>query len=896
MTRPRRDAWEIALYRAAVRLLARRLARAHGEDMVALFRDRLAEVGHRRGARAALLLAAILDALRHGAAARRDGRGLGPHARTGAIADSIRQDVRFTLRSLGRRPLFAAVAVVTLALGIGGATAMFSVVDGVLIRELPYRDPSSLVSVWRAWPSWRGQGLLDAEWDHIELAVSDYVEVRDHARSLTGVEGYAVRHLAMTAEGRAEEVSVGLATGGLFELLGVAPIVGRGFLEDEALPLAARGASVALISHELWTSRFGAEPDILGRTLDLGRGSYQVVGVLPPDFRLTSDMVTTENGGSADAGLRDVWLPLGRNEAECGNCLEVLARLAPGRGIEDARSDVQRLLVERPGDPPGQLARVVPHKARVTQGFGAPLLVLLGGAGVLLLIACLNVAGLLVGEAAHRHAEVAVRSALGAHRHRVVRQLLTEGAVLGVVGATAGVVLAWVGTEALLSIAPPLPRVDELGVNGRALLFALAAGVLTGIGFGLAPALSLLGPRASLPSRGAGRGRRARGLHAVVVSLQVGLTVVLLVAGGLFGRSLGRLLSVEPGFDPEGLASLAFDVPTGRPATAEELARLQAEVVRAAGGVPGVRHVSATSELPFPGGKGARAFALEPDGPMSAVAMWQRSVLPNYHTVMGIPLLAGRLLSETDGPGSPDVIVVSRSFAEQVWPGEGPLGKQIHRTGPEGAWTVVGVVGDVRHRTLGAPPEPTIYRTTAQASSRRLYLVARAGGDPASLIPALQRAIRAVDPAIPLSEAGVMTALVGDAEADDRFRAVLMWTFAAIAVVLTAVGIVGVTARAVSARAPELGIRTALGASPSGLIRLVLTDGLLSSLVGIGLGLVGAAWASGTIRHLLYDVDARDPLTYAATLVFAVAVCLLAAYVPARRIARLDPASAIAEE
>jgi putative ABC transport system permease protein len=810
------------------------------------------------------------------------------------MLDSLRQDLRFALRSLSRSPLFATIAVVTLALGIGGTTAIFSVVDGVLIRELPYRDASSLVSVWRAWPTWRGQGLLDGVWDHIQFDLANYHSVRDNAATLGHIEAHAARRMVLTGDDRAEEISIGRASGGLFELLGVRPEIGRTFVAEEAFPAAANGARVALLSHQLWKSRFGGDAGILGRPILLGGDSYEVIGVLPAHFRLVSDMVSAyENGGAIDPGIRDVWIPLGAAQADCGNCLEILARLFPGRTTVEARAEVQRLLIDNPGDEPGQLARVVAHKERITQGFGTPLLVLFGAAGVLLLIACLNVAGLLAGEATGRGQEMAVRSALGAGRGRVARQLLTESALLGLIGAVAGVFVAWLATRALLSVAPPMPRLDEVGVSIRALAFATVIGVTTGIAFGLAPTASLLTMRGALQSRGVTRGKQARSLHAGVVSLQLALTVMLLVAGGLFGRSLGRLMSVDPGFTPERLATFAFGVPATRAASDEAIQQFQSEVVRVAGAVPGVTAVSVTSELPFPGGKGSRAFALEPDGPMSETAMWHRSVLPNYHETMGIPLLAGRMLSPSDGPGAPNVIVVSQSFAEQIWPGESALGKRIYRTGPIGEWTVVGIVGDVRHKTLGAPAEPTIYRTIAQAPGRRLYLVTRTVGDPGSALPALQRAIWSLDAGTPITESGVMTSLMRNSEADDRFRALLMWTFAALAAVLASVGIFGVTARAVAGRAREMGIRTALGAQGSSLIMLVMRERLAWSALGIAMGLVGAFWASGLIQGFLYGIRAWDPVTYVVVVLLMIVVCLVAGYVPARRVTRIGVAEVV---
>jgi len=347
-------------------------------------------------------------------------------------------------------------------------------------------------------------------------------------------------------------------------------------------------------------------------------------------------------------------------------------------------------------------------------------------------------------------------------------------------------------------------------------------------------------------------------------------------------------MSVDPGFMPEQLATFAFDVPATRASTGEAIQQFQSDVVRTAGAVPGVSSVSLTSELPFPGGKGSRSFALEADGPMSPTAMWHRSVLPNYHATMGIPLLEGRVLSPSDAPGAPDAIVVSRSFADAIWPGESALGKRIYKTGPIGGWTVVGVVGDVRHKTLGAAVEPTMYRTVMQAPMRRLYLVARTAGEPAAVSQAIQRAIWALDPDTPITESGVMTSLMRNSEADDWFRTRIMWTFAGLAAVLAGVGIFGVTARAVALRAKEMGIRSALGAQNWSLVALVLRDGLVLAVSGLAIGLLGGFWSSRVLQSFLYGVQAWDPLTYGSVAGLIVAISLAAAYVPARRVTRIS--------
>ena len=887
------DPWEVRVYRALLRILAGRLFRLHGRAMASVLRDRLDEAGARRSLRRRLLAGALWDAARHGPAASaaipRAGRG--SRRALGVGVESALRDVRFALRSLLRRPLFAGLSVVTLALGIGGTTAIFSIVDGVLIKRLPYRDPDAVVSVWRAWPDWRGQEILDYVWDHIQFALEDYEGLRDGARTLTNVEAAVHRRVPLTSDGRTEEIRVGYATSGLFEMLGVDPVVGRTFVEGEALP-APVGARVALLSRQLWTRLFAADPSVVGRTISLGGESYEVVGVLPGWFRLPSDLVTiNDNAGAADDGLREVWLPLGRVEAACGNCLEVLARLAPGHTLEEARAEARTFVTEGPAH---QLARVEPRKAYLTRRTETPLLVLLMAAGILLAVACLNVAGLLAGEATGRQREIAVRRALGAGRGRVVRQLLTESALLGLLGAAGGVALAWLGTDALLAVAPPLPRLEEVGISGRVLAFAMASGLVTGLLFGLAPALGLVGGGPAPSGTRATRGSDARRFRAAVLTLQVGLTVTLLVAGGLFGRSLTRLMAVDPGFVPAGLATLSFTAPPGARGEDAGLSSLQSDVIDAVARLPGITAVTATDQLPFPGGHFSNGFRIERNGAPVGTTFWNRSVLPGYFETLGIPLLQGRLLSDADAPGAPDVIVVSRSLAERSWPGETPLGKVV--TNGESSWTVVGVVGDVHQKTLGAAPQPTFYRSLLQRPRARLYLAARTAGDPAAVIPSMRRAIWALGPTTSITEAGVMTALIRDSEADDRFRALLMRTFAALATLLAAVGIFGVTARGVAGRTRELGIRAALGATGGGLVRLVVREGLTSAAAGVVLGSAGAWAAAAAVRHLLFGVDPHDPGIYARVVALALAVCVVAAWIPARRATRIDPRRAIAEE
>lgn len=891
--------WEARVFRGWVRLLDTRLTAAYEEELVTLFLDRLDEVADSGGGRLGLLVRCMIDAARHGASAAtaRAAGALDPEGAAGRGGggglEGLARDARFALRSLARRPVFAGIAVLTLGLGIGGTTAMFSVVDGVLIRDLPYDDPATVVSVWKAWPDWRGQDGLDYVWDHIQLPWEDYLNVRK-APSFASVAAYQNDDLVLLGRGEPLPVSIGMASANLFSLLGLEPVLGRAFTADE-VPPDGGPARVALLSHELWQSRFGGATDVLEQTIRLDDETYDVVGVLPDRFRLGSDLITTHrNAGTVDDGLRDVWLPLGSDGVDCSNCFEILARLAPGRTVEQARDEVQAALTTPA--PGRQIARVLPRKEVVTRGFGTPLLVLLGAAGLLLLIACTNVAGLLLGEAPGRVREVAVRSALGAGRERIVRQLLTESLVLGLAGAAVGVLVALLGTDLLLSLAPPLPRLEEVGLSARVLLFAIGVGLLTGLVFGVVPTLALSGRAAESSLRVRGGVWGGRWMQSTIVSVQVALTMVLLVSGGLFGRSLTRVMEVDPGFDPEHLATMGVAIPPGRPAEHEDAQRFYGELMRTLSETPGVQAVSVTSDLPFPGGSNSHSFSYERGGERVTTTQWARWVDPSYFETLGIPLLAGRLLDGSDVRDAPGSILVSASLARRNWdwPNESPLGETVNYFGLD--WTVVGVVGDVRQRALGAPVEATFYVSTAQRSRRSMDVVVRTAGDAAEAIPALERAIWSVDADIPISTPAPMTELMRDSEADARFRAQLMWTFAAWAVVLASVGLFGVTARAVASRSAELGIRVALGARANRLIGLVVRDGLLSSLLGIGLGLAGAYAAAGLIGHLLYGIGMHDPATFAGAAGLCLAICFVAAYTPARRVTAISPMDVLSRE
>ncbi|UCG84811.1 MAG: ABC transporter permease [Gemmatimonadota bacterium] len=897
--------WEARLFRLWLRAIPTRFGAGLEEDIVVLFENRLRECGRHRYARMSLLLISMVDAVWHGLGTwndrRREPRATKRSVRSNRVPglESVWHDIRFAVRTLRKRPLFTALAVGAMGLGIGGTTAMFSIVDGVLLKDLPYHDPEQLVTIWMANPSWRGQENLDRFWDAIEVRPVDYLSFRDHAKTLSSVaafqEAFDDGEGVLTGEGVPEALSVYQASANLFETIGVQPILGRTFLTEEVAP-EGDAARVAVLSFEIWKRRFDGRRDVLGHTVLLNDIPYQIVGVLPKGFRLPSDPYNNSpNAGAIDDGLREIWIPLGEGcGLDCGgHYLELVARLAPGVSPDQARAEVQALITE--GAIEGLVARLVPTKQIITNGFGSPLSILLGAAAVLMLIACTNVAGLLVGEAARRGRELMVRSALGACRARLVRLLLTESLLLGLMGAGLGIVVAWLCTDPLLAIAPAMPRVEEIGIDVRVLIFATAVGMCTGLLLGVVPALlqtnDTVGPTLRLHSRAGS----TRSLQSAVVSAQVALTVVLLVAAGLFVRSFTRIMSVDPGFDPEELATLTLPAPPVTRISPQQRALFFHEVLDVAREVPGVDAVSCATTLPFPGDGTYHSFGTLRNGEQVVTNEWFVAADPTYVETMRIPLLRGRLLSEGDSREAPGAMLVSQSLAQRHWPNESPLGLRARANGMD--WTVVGVVGDIRQEALGTEVQPAFYVPIAQTNTslREVTLVVRLSSDPSVVLPKVRDAIWSLYPDVYIAEPNTMVGVMRDSEADDRFRALLMWTFAVIAGVLAAVGIFGVTARGASARAHEMGIRLALGADGPGLILLVLKEGLLSAIIGLVLGLTAAFWASGLIAHLLFEIEARDPWTFAGATILSVTVCAIAAYIPARRVTKIDPIEVLVE-
>jgi len=801
-------------------------------------------------------------------------------------------DLRFALRTLGRRRGFCAVAVATLALGIGAATSIFSVVDGVLFRPLPFPEPRKLVAVYQTFPAWRKEPILASSWDKITFSIPEYRDWRAQQTSFEDVAIYSTVRSLVSARDVPEQVGVVRASASLLSVLRGRPVLGRSFLPGEDVP---GGPAVAMLSHEAWLARFGGDPSILGTQVRLGETSYTVIGVLPP--RLSLDRSSTNP-------TPPFWV-LTQDSAEAAqrtsHNYRAIARLKPGVLPERAAVETARIMNVVHPMTPASGARVTEFQIEQTRDVRKPLLVLLAAVGLLLLIACLNVATLLLGEAASREQEMATRVALGAARVRLVRQLLTESVALASIGALTGTALAYGGTRLLVAMAPTrIPGLADVRTDLRVLGVALAAAVVTGLLFGLAPALALSrsGPAALMRS-GAGQNVRGRGrLQRTFVALQVALSVVLLVGAGLLSRSFARLTAVEPGFDVEGLLTVRVALP--RVLSRDSMA--QADYYRRAferlEAIPGVIAAAGGTTTPFTASNSSTTVEIEgASAPGSAEKVerevQQRVATPNYFTTLGIPLLAGRLLTSDDHPGAPAVVVISESMARRDWPDASAIGKRIRYQGS--SRTVVGVVGDIKYRTLAAEYEPTVYAPFAQRQ-QGLTLLVRTRDEPTALASAVRAALTEVDRSVPVTTIDTMNDLLARSFAEERYRTFLIGLFGVLAAVLAAVGMYGVTSRAVSRRTREVGIRMALGATATSVSGLIVGQTFTGVVLGVGVGVVGALAATRILTPFLFGVSATDPWTYAAILALLGVVSVAASWIPARRAGRVPPAMVLRAE
>jgi predicted permease len=812
--------------------------------------------------------------------------------------ENLLQDLRYGARTLRKSPGFAAVAILTLALGIGVNTALFSVVNGVLLNPLPYPQPNQLVELW--WDRTPGQ--------HSSVPYLNFLDWRKESTAFSAVGGYLQDNVIVTGAGEPERVDGVKISANFFDLLGVKPLLGRSFRPEED---QVGAGPVALIGDGLWKSKFGSSADVLSKSITVDGTSYRIVGVAPEKSPIyTTADVFTPLGQFNEEPFRDRRASLGTVG---------IARMKPSVTLAQARGDMdsvaRNLAAEYPDANKGTSIFVNSLKEDITGAIAPMLYMLLGAVGFVLLIACANVANLLLARSAARSREFAIRVALGATRRRIVRQLLTESMLLSAAGGALGLLFASLATKTALAVIPEtVPRTNEIGVDGRVLFFALAVSILVGIVFGVAPALKTSQPdlQRSLKEGGRGSsGTRAR-TQNIFVAVEMALAVVLLAGAGLMVRSLVGLANVNPGLDPQHVMEFGVSPSAARVTTPVHIRETYREITARFEAVPGVAAASPlVGALPLTGDSLVGFWITGQPKPSSAKdmtrAQWYATA-PDYLKAMGIPLQRGRFLSAEDTETTPFVVVIDDGFARSYFPGENPIGKRLNISiiDVEGA-EIVGVVGHVKHAGLGATgildQRGQLYFAISQLPDRVLPLVGRActfvvraAGTPQAVSESLRAASQQFDSKQVLYEFQTMTKVVSDSIAAQRFTMILLGVFAALALVLSAVGIFGVISYVTGQRTQEIGIRVAMGAQRGDVLRLVLGHGMRVALLGVAIGLAAALGLTRLIASQLYGVSANDPLTFAGVAALLTCVALAACYVPARRAMRVDPMVALRYE
>lgn len=798
-----------------------------------------------------------------------------------AVLDSARQDVTFVLRLFRRRAGFAAVTIVTIALGIGAATSIFSVADAVLFRPLALPDPSRLITVWVTRPQWKTIPGLAERWDRGVLSLPVFRDWRAAQTSFDDVAVWAPRSAMVGGPDAAEEVGIIRASASLLPVLGVRAEIGSGFTADED---AVGGAPVAMVSHETWVARLGSDPRVVGRTVQIDTTRYTIVGVLPRGL-------TVDRNGDPAA----YWIPAGQDpesSRERGSLeFRAIGRLKTAVSIGAATAESNRLFPAISEDARVKGAVLATLHDDQTRLVRRPLLILLAASALLLLIACINVATLLLGESASREDELRTRAALGAGRGRLFRQLLTESVVLAGVGATGGAMLAFVGTKLIVRSAPPwIPGLADVRVDVRVLAVALLVAGATGLLFGLAPAFALTRSNAETGGSARPGGHTARGRRRgqrVLVACEVALSMVLLVASGLLVRSLDKMSAV--GFRPSQLFVVRLQLPKAMRSDSVRQRALYRDVLDRVRLLPGIVSASATTTPPFTGGSSTGSFDVE-GHPVPAntpgPTAHRRITTPEFFSTAGIPILAGRAYSDADRGDTPPVVVVSRALARAEWPTESAVGKRLRLFGQ---WrTVVGVAGDIITGRPSSEPPETIYAPLSQVMRPSLAsLLVRTAADPADAVAAIRRAVHDAEPDVSVGGVDAMDALVSASLADDRLRTVLISLFGAIAVLLAAVGTYGVAATEASRRTREMAIRLAVGASGGSIARLIFGGAAagvaLGALAGGGLALAG----SRLLAPYLYGIGTTDPLAYGGVVALLSFATVAATWIPARRATRV---------
>jgi putative ABC transport system permease protein len=799
------------------------------------------------------------------------------------FADVLR-DTRYAVRQLLKTPGFTAVAILTLALGIGATSAMFSVINGVLLRPLPYPAPDSLVRVHEIVP----------QYGRFSVAPATFLDWRQQNTVFERIAAYAPGTATFADAGGPERVPSAAVSWDLFELLQVAPALGRGFAAEEDVP---GKSSVIVLSHGMWQRRFGSDPAVLGRPVTLNGAPFTIIGVMPAGFYFP-------------ARQTEFWTPIALNPANAtrgGHFLGVVARIKPGVGEAQAGAEIkaisERLAREYPQNSANESAEVVTLHDNIVGNIRPALLTLLAAVAVVVLIACANVANLLLVRASVREKEIAIRTALGASGRRLVLQMLGESVVLAIAGGAVGLLLAYLAIPALRTLsAGSIPRVDDVSIDTTVLLFAVGVSLVTGILFGLAPAWQAARAGVAEVLKEGGRSSTVSGGRWLRTGLLVGevaLSIVLLVGAVLLLRSFARLTSVDPGFRADGVLAFRIALPaTAYPEDHNRVAFYDTLLAKL-DALPQVTGAGMVQSLPMRGDY-VLSFSIQgrpPAKPGVGPSANHRVVSPGYFSALGIPLLRGRTLTDRDAEKAPMVAVVDQAFVDRHFPGEEPIGRGIDiGNGTDGFYEIVGVVGDVHYEGLEANPEPTMYVPYKQDVFSSMWVVARTTIDPAALSGTVRQTVREIDAALPAFSLMPLGEVVTESVAQQRFSMLLLGLFAAIALFLAAVGLYGVVAYTVSQRTQEIGVRMAIGAQRGDVLGMIVGGGMKLALVGVAIGLAGALALSRLLATMLYEVTPLDPPSYAITAAVLLAVAALACYVPARRAMRVDPIVALRQE
>ncbi len=805
------------------------------------------------------------------------------------------QDLRYAARALSSKPAFTALAIIALALGIGANSAIFSVVNATLLRSLPYPEPERLVMIWGTTP----------QVERASISPPDFLDFKEQNQVFERIAAFNSGGFTLTGGDEPEQIRGARVTADFFAALGVNPILGRSLLPEDEKPGASR---IVMLSQGLWQRRFNSDQNIIGKSVTLNGQSYEVAAVMPASFRFTIPGIFRAPA--------ELWVPysLIKDESARNNhYLRVIARLKPGADRQSAQSQMSAIAAQLeqqyPNSNAGTGVRVVALREQIVGNIRPALMVLFGAVGFVLLIACANVANLMLARAAARQKEIAVRTALGATRSRLVRQLLTESVLLSLIGGTVGILFALWGADALASLAPEsLPRIREIRADGYALGFTFALSLLTGILFGLAPALATTKPDLNEAlkegSRGSSAGFGRNRLHKTLVVFEVAAALVLLAGAGLMIKSFGRLRDVNAGFDAKNVLTAGISLPRSKYPDAGSQLRFFEQALERIEALPGVKAVGAINDLPLSGDKDSTTFVIEGQPPP---AMGQqpntewRLVSKDYFKAMSIPIIKGRAFTEADASDAPSAIIINEELAARYFPGEDPVGKRlilnltISNPAPIPR-EIVGVAGNARDLALDSEARPEVYAPFLQEPVSYMALMVKTESDPAALARQVREQARAIDKDQPVSSIQTMEQVFANSIAGRRFNMLLLGLFAGAALLLAAVGIYGVMSYSVTERTRELGIRMALGASSGDILRLVAGQGMRLAAIGLGAGLAAALALTRALSSLLYEVSATDPLTFAAISFALAGVALMACYIPARRAAKVDPMVALRYE